>query len=396
MKKNMQALMAAVAIGAGFVVAPMAHAQDAGLTLQQQKTQEQKTKQEQKAENRTEQQAAKAEKRQEKHEREELNNMPKPVRQALRAETQNAQNVDYYRVEASGGKGAAGREFGAKFTAANGHQMDVRMDREGKVLSRNDLSAVAAAQTPATAAQQPGTVTPTTPAPATPTPAAGTGTASTEAPESGNAIYRRLQATEVPQNIRTVFDKDTAGAKNVAYYRTKYGSQLAYEAKWTDASGKDMRHYVSDAGQTLVRGESNDNDDNAQTASNDRNRNDRSRDDRNRDDRNRDNRASNDRDHRDSNHDRDRDHRDDNATTAGSSSTTIKTGRAELNDLPKPVQTYFRRQTENGKNVKYYNTKYGSQQAYQADFTASDGKEHTVILDQNGKVLSDKTDNSKK
>src|SRR3954467_6336831 len=82
MKKNMQALMAAVAIGAGFVVAPMAHAQDAGITLQQQKEQERKTKQEQKAENRTEQQAAKAERRQEKHEREELNNMPKPVRQA--------------------------------------------------------------------------------------------------------------------------------------------------------------------------------------------------------------------------------------------------------------------------------------------------------------------------
>jgi len=390
MKKNMQAFMAAVAIGAGFVVAPMAHAQDAGITLQQQKEQERKTKQEQKAENRTEQQATKAEKRQEKHEREELNNMPKPVRQTLRAETLNKQNVDFYRVEGQGGKAAAGREFGAKFTDANGHQMDVRVDREGKVLARNDVTATAAA-TPATAAQQPGTVTPTTPAPA-----AGTGTASTEAPESGNAIYRRLQATEVPQNIRTIFDKDTTGAKNVAYYRTKYGSQLAYEAKWTDASGKDMRHYVSDAGQTLVRGESNDNDDNARTASNsndrrdnDRNHNDRSRDDRSRDDRNRDDRARNDRD-RDSNRDRDRDHHDDNATTAGSSSSTIKTGRAELNDLPKPVQTYFRRQTENGKDVKYYSTKYGSQQAYQADFKSSDGKDHSVILDQNGKVLSQK------
>jgi hypothetical protein len=159
----------------------------------------------------------------------------------------------------------------------------------------------------------------------------------------------------------------------VAYYRTKYGSQLAYEAKWTDAGGKDMRHYVSDAGATLVRGESNDNDDNARVASADHR----------------------DGDHHDANRDRDRDHHDDNATTASSSSSAkIKTGRAELNDLPKPVQTYFHRSTENGKDVKYYNTKYGSQQAYQADFTSADGKHHSVILDQNGKVLSQETNNA--
>jgi len=374
MKKNIQALIAAVTLGAGVAAVPLAWGQDAGLARQQQLELERRQKQEQKAENRTEQQATKAERRQEKHEREELSNMPKPVRQTLRAETQSGQNVDYYRVEGQGGKAAAGREFGAKFTAANGHQMDIRVDREGKVLARNDLTATASAQ-PGTAAQQPAPATPTIPAPATP----GSPTASTEAPESGNAIYRRLQATEVPQNIRTIFDKDTAGAKNVAYYRTKYGSQLAYEAKWTDANGKDMRHYVSDAGATLVRGESNDNDDNARVASsnNDRRDNDRDRD----------------RDHRDSNHDRDRDHRDDNATTAGSSSSgQIQTGRAELNDLPRSVQTQVRRLTENGKDVKYYKTKYGSQQAYEAKWTDANGKDQVVYLDQNGKVIQREQD----
>jgi hypothetical protein len=392
MKKNMQALMAAVAIGAGVVVAPTAYGQavDAGLARQQQLEQERQQKQQQKAANRTEQQANKAGRREAKREREQLGNMPKPVRETLRAQSQGAADVDYYRVEPDQTAGA-GRQFGVRFTDANKHQLDVRVDREGKVISRQDLTAAtAAAQAPATAAQQPAPATPapatptppvaTTPAPATPAP--GSATASTEAPESGNPIYRRLQANEVPANIRAIFDKDTAGAKNVNYYRTKYGSQLAYEAKWTDAGGKDMRHYVSDAGATLVRGESNDNDDDARAASADRRDNDR-RDDRNRD-----------RDRRDAN--RDNDHRDDNATTAGSTSGAIKTGRAELNDLPKPVQTYFRRAAENGKNVKYYSTKYGSQQAYQADFTSADGKQHTVILDQSGKVLSQKTDNDKK
>jgi len=380
MKKNIQALMAAVTLGAGFAAAPMAFGQgvaqpsvNAGLTRQEQEHQE-------KAQHKQAQQASKAEKQGLKHEREQLNNMPEAPRKVLRAETQNAKDVDYYRLDATGdvaAKGEKARQFGAKFTAANGHQMNIRVDREGKVLAREDLTtATAAAQTPATAAQQPAPATPTTPAPSRPT-------ASAEAPESGNAMYRRLQANEVPQNIRTIFDKDTSGAKDVRYYRTKYGSQLAYEAKWDDAkTGKEMRHYVSDAGQTLVRGESNDNDDNARTASANSQRDhdaDHARHD-------------NDRDH---NSDRDRNHHDDNATTAGSSSSAqIKTGRAELKDLPRPVQTYFSRSTEGAKDVKFYNTKYGSQQAYQADFKSSDGKSHTVVLDQNGKVLSQKGDSS--
>jgi len=193
----------------------------------------------------------------------------------------------------------------------------------------------------------------------------------------------------VPQNIRTIFDKDTTKASEVRYYRTKYGSQLAYEVDYTDASGKVMRHFVSDAGQTLAQGEYKD-DDHAKLASAaDRRERDRDRDrDRNRD-RDRDSSAR--RDDRD--RDRDRDRRDDNATTA---SGEIKTGRAELNELPRGVQTYFRRATEGGKNVKYYTTKYGSQQAYRADFTTADGKEHSVILDQSGKVLSEKGEKSDK
>ena len=383
MRKNIQALMAAVTLGAGIAAAPVAFGQDAGLQRQQAEAKAREQKREAN-------QQTKAERREEKREREQLNNMPEAPRKVLRAETQNAKDVDFYRIDAQGdlaAKGEKARQFGAKFTAANGHQMDVRVDRQGNVISRQDLTQTASAQVPTAPAQVPAPTTPT-PAPTTPAPAPTSPTASTEAPESGSPIYRRLQANEVPANIRAIFDKDTAGARDVRYYRTKYGSQLAYEAKWDDArSGKEMRHYVNDAGQTLVRGESSDNDDAAQTASaNNRRDNDRDR---------RDSDRSRDRDF-DRNRDPDRDDRD-NATTAGSSSSAqIKTGRAELNDLPRPVQTYFRRATEGSSDVKFYATKYGSQQAYQADYKGSDGKQHSVILDQNGKVLSQKGDSKSK
>ena len=346
MKKNMQALMAAVALGVGVSAVP-AWAQapgqvpvDAGLSRQQQVNQEKQQKKEQQRE-------TKQERRELKREREQLSNMPEGARKALRAETQNAKEVDYFRAEGDQTATKIDREFGARYVAANGHLIDVRFDKTGKEVARLDLTtaqaeadARAAGRAPATAQQQPAQ------APATPGQPAPT--ASTEAPESGNPIYRRLQANEVPQNIRAVFDKDTAGGRDVRYYRTKYGSQLAYEAKWTDAKGQEMRHYVSDAGQTLVRGEVRD-DDSAQTAG-----------------------AS--------------------TPAANKPDDSIKTGRAELKDLPRGVRTQLSRMTEGGKDVKFYSTKYGSQQAYQAKFTSRDGKDMSVIVDESGKVLSQKAD----
>jgi hypothetical protein len=323
----------------------MAFAQDAGLTAQQQAHQAEQQKKQQN-------QAEKAERREQKHEREQLANMPKPVRETLKAETANATNVDYYKAEGQNNAGGKGREFGAKFTNAANHQMDIRVDRDGKVISRQDLTAAtAAAQAPATAAQQPATVTPT-PAPATPAP--GTATASTQAPPSGDPMYRRLQANEVPANIRTVFDQDTKNGRDVHYYRTKYGSQLAYEAKWTDANGKDMKHYVSDNGTTLVRGPDIDDND-AQTAGSKTP-------------------AST----------------SGNTSTSSNSNTSIKTGRAQLTDLPKPVQTQVHRLTEGASDVNYYNTKYGDQQAYEAKYTTKAGKHMAVYFDKDGKVLSQK------
>ena len=338
MKRSYTTWYAAAALAAGVMAAPVTYGQTAGLEAQQAARRE--------AEKKKEQQANKEERRELKREREQLNNMPKPVRQTLRAETQNSTNVDYYRVEGENTAGGKGREFGARFTAANGHQMDVHVDREGKVISRQDLTASATAQAPIAAPQTPAPV----PAPAR-----------VEAPPSGSPIYRRLQASEVPANIRAEFDKDTVGARDVDYYRTKYGSQLAYEVKWTDPkTGKDMRHYLSDDGRTLVRGESRDDDDNAQTAgarTPAANKPDTSKNEK----------------------------RD----------TSFKTGRAELNDLPRPVQTQFRRLTENARDTEFYRTKYGSQQAYEAKYTTRDGKNMAVYVDDSGKVLSQKEEGKK-
>ena len=313
---------------------------------------QQQTRQERQQQQRAERQADKEAGIQ----REQLRDMPRPVRLTLRGETAEAKNVErYFRV-----RGAEGQPptFGAQFTDASGHEIDLRVDREGKVISRSDLTAqTASAQAPA---QAPATPAPGQPAQPAPTPAPGTttpaptpaqpgATASKEAPPSGDPIYRRLQANEIPQNVRTVLDREAQGGKEVEYYRTKYGRQLSYTVSYNDAQGQEHDVYVADDGRVLTR--HGPDDDDAATAS-----------------------AS------------------EKAKPATGAPSGQQYGRVEMNALPKQVQTQFSRLTEGGSDVKFYTTKYGQQSAFLADFRSKDGKQHKVYVDESGKILSQKAE----
>jgi hypothetical protein len=80
-----------------------------------------------------------------------------------------------------------------------------------------------------------------------------------------------------------------------------------------------------------------------------------------------------------------------NEAATASADDGIKRGRAELNDLPRPVQTKFRQLAPNAEKVEYFQTKWGKQQAYAASFER-DGKEHSYHLDSEGNVLSHRVD----
>jgi len=333
--KKLPAWAAAVALGAAVATTSSAFGQ-ADLQLRQAAQKEK----EQNREKRQENQGDKQERRQEKKEREELNNMPQGARKVLKTETENASNIDYYRhKEDNDGKGNDNkRVFGATFTKADGHQYDIKVDRDGNVLSRTDLTA---------------------PAPTSPTARGG----SQDAPESGSPVYRRLQANEVPANIKTVLDREAQGGKDVKYYRSKYGQQMAYTVRWDDANGREQAVHVGDNGQVLARG-GHGLDDNATTASGNQ-----------------------------------------PAKSSGSPSTSSNSGssnsnanaapgRVELNAIPRQAQTQLRRLTEGASDVKFYRTKYGSEQAYQANYTSKDGKEHRVFVDDNGKILSERDEGS--
>jgi hypothetical protein len=261
MKNKLPSWAAVVALGAAVASTSSAFGQ-ADLQLRQAAQQEQKDKEAKHEQN----QADKQEHRQEKHEREQLNNMPQPARKVLKAETENATNIDYYRHKDEGKDHKP--TFGATFTKADGHQYDIKVDRDGNVLSRTDLTAqqTAAARpaTPAPATPAPVTPAPTTPAPTPTSPSASAG--SQDAPESGSPVYRRLQANEVPANIRTVLDREAQGGKDVKYYRSKYGQQMAYTVRFDDANGREQAVHVADNGTVLARG-GHSTDDNAQTAS---------------------------------------------------------------------------------------------------------------------------------
>ena len=357
--KTLSKFAAVVALGAAVTSTSSAFGQ-ADLQLRQAQQREAQEKRENRQENKGEQRADRQERQQMKREREQLNNMPQAVKRVLREQTANATNIDYFRQK---GENNDGPTFGATFTGADTHQYDVRLDREGKVLSRTDLTAQqAAAQAPATPApatpapapapMPPVANAPTTPAPVpapTPAPAPTAPTASGEAPKSGDPVYRRLQANEVPANIRTVLDREAKAqnGQNAKYYRSKYGQQMSYTVRYEDKSGEEQAVHVADDGSVLARG-GKAVDDEAQTAS-----------------------AS------------------DKANTPAAE-TAQAPGRVELNAVPKQVQTQFRRLTEGASDVKFYRTKYGNQQAFQANFTSKDGKDHRVFVDEDGKILSQK------
>jgi len=351
--KNLTTWAAAVALAAAVSTTTSAFGQ-ADVQLRAAKEAEARQKQEQRHETETD----RAERRREKREREELNNMPNPVKKVLKAETQNATNIDYFKTKGENGKKAT---FGATFTRNDGHNFDIHVDRDGNILSRTDLTA----QAQATAA--PATPAPATPAPATPAPgtAAPTDTAAQRAAEA-NTSARRLQPTEVPNNVRTVLDREAQaqGGTDVKYYRSKYGSEAAYTVDYDDKNGVGHRIFVDDNGKVLAR---HDDTANSQTASSSSKSG-----------------ASN------------ANSQTSSSSKSGASNSSTAPGRVELSAMPKQAQTELRRLTEGASDVKFYRTKYGNEQAYQANYTTKDGKEHRVYVDDNGKILSQKDENNKK
>jgi hypothetical protein len=350
LNKTLPAWAAAVALGAAAATVTPALGQavpDSVLAERRAKQEERRAERQDGATR----QETRDERRQERREREQLENMPRPVRRLLRAETEGATNVDYYKDK---GEGKEPTAFGAKFTKADGHQYDLRVDREGNVVSRTDLTAQAQQ---AAARQAPVTPAPAQPAPTpapTPPPVAQQPTTPAPAPTPAptDATARRLQPNEIPANIRAVLDREAQGGTDVKYYRASYGHKPAYVVNW-DVKGDERKVYVDDQGNVLTRKGAEE--EKAQTAS--------SRE---------------------------------KASPSTNNKDDEKLGRVELNTMPKQVQTQFRRLTEGASNVKFYRSKYGNQGAFQANYTTKDGKDHKVYVDENGKILSQKDEGSGK
>lgn len=347
--KKIPTWAAAVALAAAVTTTTSAFGQ-ADLQFKQAREREAQQKKEQREGNKQEQQADRQERRQLKREREQLSNMPNPVKRVLRAETEGATNIDYFKTKEEGKERPT---FGATFTKADGRNYDLRIDREGNVLSRTDLTArQAAAQAPATPAPVapapapvPGpapTPPPVAQSPAAPAPKPTAPTASAEAPESGDPVYRDLQASEVPAKIRTVLDREAKGGTDVKYYRSKYGKQLSYTVRFDDANGREQGVHVADNGEVLARGGKPLNEDDAQAASG----------------------------------------------SEKADPAIAKSSRIELSDAPRQVQTQLRRLTEGASDVKVYRSKYGNQQAYQASYTGKDKKDHRVFVSDDGQILA--------
>lgn len=332
-KKAMPAWAAAVVLGTavGSAVPAVAQVAPNDPVTAAQRAQQKENEERAKRESKQEAQQSRQQRRQLKREREQLGNMPAGAKRLLRAETEGATNIDYFKIP---GKGGERNQFGATFTKADGHNYDIRVDRDGNVLNRTDLTAQAkqaAAQAPAT----PAPPTAQAPAPAQPSPT-----------PTDDKTYRRLQPNDVPANVRSVLDREAKGGTDLKYYRTAYGQKSSYTVTWEDNNGREHKAYVGDDGNLLARKTTGEDDEDAQTAS--------------------------------------------------ASDKATQPGRVELGAMPRQVQSQFRQMTKGAKDVKFYRTKYGRQDAFQASYTSGDGREHKVYVDENGKILSRKDDSSKK
>jgi len=193
----------------------------------------------QKEQAKDERQAEKAARRAEKAEREELNNIPKPARDALAAQIGKGTEVDYYKVVNNGEHG-----FGAHFKDPAGEAMNVLVDHTGKLIVRESAgdAKIAAAKAPA-GTPAPAAAPAPAPAPA-PTPATPVTPAAIQ-PGQGVGLE------QIPAGPQAVLREQVKGAHDIRFYRAMLGNQPVWEAKFTSAEGKDMAVRVDDAGKIV-------------------------------------------------------------------------------------------------------------------------------------------------
>lgn len=321
------------------VAVPPAFAQNAaGLQNQQQERRQDREQRQER--NRAE----RDQKREDKRDRELLRNMPKEARNALEAQVKGAQgDVDYYKTEVGGE-----RAFGAIFKDSTGQVVDVRVDRNGKVLSRLGAAQGATPLAPAAAA-----------------PAAAPAAADAD-PVQANANSREPGAVnfrDMPAAVQQAFRAETRNGRDIHFYQVNG----AYEARLltapddprrallvrVDPNGQVLGRRPIEPGEVAISGAGA-----APVAA---------------------------------------------PVAAGSPASASglpdpvqananSRDRDAINfrDMPAAVQETMRQETRNGSNIRFYRAKFGSQDVYEAKLMAAPNDprgELAVRVDPTGKVV---------
>jgi uncharacterized membrane protein YkoI len=157
-----------------------------------------------------------------KREEREYKDMPKDVRKTIKKEVSGADDVDYFTAQQDGRS-----VYGARFTADDGKQIEVRVDDNGKLISRSEPAAAAVAGEPA-AAQ----------------PAAAAAAQPDRPPE-------KVSAEQMPDAARATMQEETRGSKDVNFFRVWESGFVIYHATYTTPQGENLRLYVSEDGTVL-------------------------------------------------------------------------------------------------------------------------------------------------
>lgn len=407
--------VAAVAIG---VSGASAFGQANRFEAQEQQRRERQERQEQRREGRQGEQrregreAERASERQERgerqqmrKEREQLGNMPKGARRALRAATEGATEIDFRREGEE-----RDRVFLARYRAPNGHVMETRVDREGKVLSTRDETAeAAAAAARARGEQAPPPQQPVAQQPAQPGTPGAQGTITAASGPTG-----KLELAQLPRPVQDTFTREIRGAGDVEIYRGFQGSQPVFVAYWTEpTNNKEMALRVDDSGRVVNKKEIDDNQaDPSRLTLNELPR--PAQETIRRESRNAGEQdlriyrgkqgqqdvfvAYFDRGGREVSLRVDDQGRvvserpiggDDRAQAAGAREPANPNAALSLNDLPREARDTIRREAGEGRDVRIYRGKQGQQDVFVAYYTKG-GKEMALRVDDQGKVVSNR------
>lgn len=154
-----------------------------------------------------------------------LDDMPSDARRAIRDQTRDAEDVEYYRFTKNG------RDYyGAQFTTSAGRRLEVTTDEDGRTTDRVVVSDYAGARRDVRDRDF-----------------------EYDRGRGWDRDRSRLTRERLPRDVREALDDQTYGATDVDYYRLTEDGRTLYAARYTTSGGRRIEARADESGRLANR-----------------------------------------------------------------------------------------------------------------------------------------------